>query len=46
MTEKKQKFYKNRGFWISLTSAIAGVVAGSMGAVDAVMQVINAIIGG
>ena len=46
MTKEKEKFYQKRGFWISVTSALAGVVAGSMGAVEAVMQVVNAIIGG
>lgn len=46
MTEKKERFYKKRGFWISFTSAIAGLVAGSMGAVEAVTQVISAIVGG
>lgn len=46
MTKEKEHFYKKRGFWISLTSAIAGVVAGSMGAVEAVTQVITSIFGG
>lgn len=44
--EKDKKFYQKRGFWISFTSAVAGVVAGSMGAVEAVTQVITAIFGG
>ena len=46
MTKEKQHFYQKRGFWISFTSAVAGVVAGSMGAVEAVTQVITAIFGG
>lgn len=46
MTEKKEKFYKKRGFWASVASAVAGVLAGSMGAVEAIGDVLNYIIGG
>lgn len=46
MTEKKEKFYKKRAFWASVASAIAGVLAGSMGAVEAIGDVLSYIIGG
>jgi uncharacterized membrane protein len=46
MTEKKEKFYKKRSFWAAVASAVAGVLAGSMGAVEAIGNVVNYIIGG
>ena len=46
MTEKKEKFYKQKGFWAAVASAVAGVLAGSMGAVEAIGNVINYIVGG
>ncbi len=45
-TEEKKSFYKQKGFWASVASAVAGVLAGSMGAVEAIGNVINYIIGG
>lgn len=44
-TEKKH-FYKQKGFWAAVASAVAGVLAGSMGAVEAIGNVINYIVGG
>lgn len=46
MTEKKEHFYQKRGFWAAVASAVAGVLAGSMGAVEAIGNVINYIVGG
>lgn len=46
MTEKKEKFYQKRSFWASVASAVAGVLAGSMGAVEAIGNVISQIMGG
>lgn len=47
MTEKKKEhFYKQKGFWAAVASAVAGVLAGSMGAVEAIGNVINYIVGG
>ena len=44
--EEKKKFYKERGFWAAVASAVAGVLAGSAGAVEAIGNVINYIVGG
>ena len=44
--EEKKSFYKQKGFWAVVASAVAGVLAGNAGAVDAIAQVINYIVGG
>lgn len=47
MTEKKKEhFYKQKGFWAAVASAVAGLLAGNMGAVEAIGNVINYIVGG
>ena len=44
--EKKQKFYKQKGFWACVASGIGGVLAGTAGVADVIGQLINYIIGG
>lgn len=46
MTKEKKSFYKQRGFWATVAAAVAGVLAGNAGAVEAVANVINYIVGG
>lgn len=44
--EEKKSFYKQKGFWATVAAAVAGVLAGNAGAVDAIAQVLNYIVGG
>lgn len=44
--EEKKKFYKQRGFWATVAAAVAGVLAGNAGAVEAIGQVFTYIVGG
>ncbi len=37
---------KNRGFWAGIATAIAGVLAGTLSAPEAVINVIKSLIGG
>ena len=37
---------KNRGFWAGVATAIAGVLAGTLSAPEAVLNILTALIGG
>jgi uncharacterized membrane protein len=42
----KKHFYKEKGFWAAVAAAVAGVLAGNAGAVEAIGSVISYVFGG
>lgn len=37
---------KNRGFWAGVATAVAGVLAGTMAAPEAILNILTSLIGG
>lgn len=42
----KKTFYKEKGFWACVATGIGGILAGSAGVVEVVVNVANYIFGG
>ena len=46
MSENKEKFYKNKGFWTCLFGTLSGIIAGEAGAITGIANIFNYIVGG